>query len=171
MKTLLLSLLLLLPCSLHAALNSFLELTVDGSPIVGDATTNSMGGTDVSQMLEVVAFRHELIRTSSSGVTHKGFTLVKRLDKSTPLLAQALAVNSTGQAVLHLYRRNSDTGEIEEYLTYTLENCQFVRVQPWKPSTLDPDTAASPDLEEITLTYQSLTIESTTSGNAVSIAR
>ncbi|WP_193212851.1 type VI secretion system tube protein TssD [Luteolibacter marinus] len=170
MKTLLLSLFLLLPCSLHAALNGYLELTVGGNTIVGDATITTMGGTDVSEMLEVVAFRHELIRTSSQALTHKGFTLVKRLDKSTPLLAQALANNATGEAVLHLFRRNSDTGEIEEYLTYTLQNCQFVRVQPWKPNTLDPDTAASPDLEEITLSYQSITIESS-SGNTVSISR
>ena len=49
-------------------------------------------------------------------------TVSKAMDKATPLLVQEGVIGTKGKKViLHLVRTGGDT--LEEYMTYTLENC------------------------------------------------
>jgi type VI secretion system Hcp family effector len=170
MKTLITCLTLAFFSHVQAALPVFLELTINGSDIAGEPGQTSVGGLDVSQMILVNAFRHEIVRSGST-VNHKGFTIVKPLDKSTPLLAQALGQNGVGTAVIRLFRNNSNDGTVEQNITYTLTNCQIIRVQPWMANVTDPAAAALPPMEEVTFTYQNIQIESETSGASAILTR
>ena len=170
MKTIVCCLLLAFISHVRAASPAFLELTINGNAIAGEPGQVQTGGVDVSQMIRVNAFRHELVRTGST-VNHKGFTIVKPLDKSTPLLAQALGQNGVGTAVIRLFRPDSNEGTIENHITYTLINCQIIRIQPWMANITDPAAASLPAMEEITLTYQSIEIESDSGGTSAILTR
>ena len=170
MKTLITCLTLAFISHLHAGLPAYLELTIGGNGIAGEPGQGSVGGFDPSNMIRVNAFRHELVRTGST-VNHKGFTIVKPLDKATPLLAQALGQNGVGTAVIRLFRADSNEGTVENHITYTLTNCQIIRVQPWMANITDNAAASLPAMEEVTFTYQSIEIESETNGAAAVLTR
>lgn len=170
MKALLACLLLAFTTSLFAGQPAYLELEIGGELVEGESNASTIGGVDVSQMIQVNAFRHEIIRTTgANSVNHKGYTIVKSLDKVTPLLAKALAQNQMANATIRFFRLDSNSGDVENYLTYTLTNCQIIRVQPWMPNILDPAAANQPPMEEVTIAYQTIKIES--GANSVQIDR
>lgn len=148
-----------LPAS--AAEPVYLQLSMNGTQIEGEPSRVAIGGEDVSGMIECFATEHEMFDGDSSSrfrLAIGAFKIVKTLDKATPLLAQAMAQQHLGQAVFHFFRSSPGTGEIEEFLTITLENVRIVSVRTYVPNTLDPATGNSPPLEEVQFAFGSIEI-------------
>lgn len=145
-----------------AALNVYLELTLNGIAIEGEPATVSVGGVDVSTHIECFAAEHEMFKSSSGGVgsriQHGPFKITKAVDKASPLLAQGLALNQTGSAKFRFFRNDPDTGETVHYYTVELKNVQIASIRTWSPSTKDPAALSLPYLEEIQFTYTEITI-------------
>lgn len=152
--------LMLLPSVSSAAFNSYLELTCNGSAIDGKSSVSEIGGLNVSQMIEVYSFGMNLsvpvdISTGQTrgGRSYKPVRLLKRIDKSTPLIAQALATNQNCEAVIRFFDNDPDQGQTRHFFTITLEQARIVAVMPVSPSTLDPASANSPFTESVSIAF------------------
>ena len=143
----------------HMALNAYLKLS--GSKqgqIKGSVTQKGREG-----QIMVIAADHEVIsRTDpASGMPtgkrqHKPFKITKAVDRSSPLLYQAMinAENITQWELL--FWTTSSTGGEEQYYTVTLTNARISDVIFHMPNTNNPDLAKYPEYEEIFFTYQKI---------------
>ncbi len=110
----------------------------------------------------VQAFDHVVeIPTDSRGVAtgrrvHRAMTLTKEIDKSTPMLYQALCTNELlTEAILNWYRLDG-TGEYELYYTIRLENAFITRIRPWVPNVLDRAYEGLKHMEDISMSYEKI---------------
>lgn len=145
----------------QAALNGFLTLTINGTQITGASRTISMGEDDVSSKIEVYSFSHEVYADPSDSrvpLTHGTIKIVKRIDKSSPLLAQGLDEDGEVNGVLQFYDRDPDAGSIRRSYNYSFTQGRVLSIRNWKPSTLDPSNGNIPDMEEIQIAYTLLTV-------------
>ncbi len=106
----------------------FLWLEIDGNRVEGESTITSM---EREGTIECFGFKYDLItpRDEASGMLtgrrqHSPITIIKRIDKSTPLLYKALCQNEpVTSAEFRFYRpsRGGAGGE-EHFYTILLEN-------------------------------------------------
>lgn len=93
---------------------------------------------------------------------HKPLTILKEVDKSSPLLWNALIRNEnlpTWQ--LKFWRPSlvgaSGTGAEEQYYTVDLVNASIASIREYMLQNNVPANVALPSMEEITFTYQKIT--------------
>jgi len=152
------------------ALNAYLELQLNGTAIAGDTTVVSMGGVDVSDHIECIAFNHEVFVTgTSSRRTHGPIKIVKRVDKSSPLLYMGFGQNQSAELTFRFFRLNPDEGTTEHYYTITLQNARIAGIRHWFPNTTDPAGANLPQMEEVSFIYQTITITHEIGGTEVTL--
>ncbi len=128
---------------------------------VAGQSTGAIQGEGPDGTIEALAFQHEIVspRDAASGLPtgrrqHKPLTIVKPIDKSTPLLHKLLTNNENTQVTLDFYRKNPQTGAQEKYYTITLTNASVSSIRDWKPNTRDLSADRAGDLQEISFTYQ-----------------
>ena len=120
-------------------------LTIDGRAVEG-----SCKAKDASGSITVVGLGHKLYRPINADATaagvhvHRPFTVLKYVDKSTPLLVKALANHEpVTRAVIRFWRR---TGAADEnHYTVTLSKGYLVGLE-W----------VGPDIERVSFTYQTI---------------
>jgi type VI secretion system secreted protein Hcp len=88
---------------------------------------------------------------------HGPLTVTKVVDKSSPLLYQALCTGEQMKDVTIKLYRISKAGTEEHYFTTTLVNAIVVSMRPYIPNCLDKSTASLGHMEEISFTYQKVT--------------
>jgi type VI secretion system secreted protein Hcp len=106
------------------ALNAYMKLKGETQGEIKGSVTQA--GREDSMM--IIGFNHEVVapRDAASGLPtgkrqHKPFTIIKELDKSTPLLQRAFLMGEMlDQVTLELSR--SAKGKPEPYLTITMEH-------------------------------------------------
>lgn len=99
---------------------------------------------------------------------HKGARVVKYMDKSSPLLMQAIATGEQLTTVEISFYRTSSTGTQEHYYTITLGEASLVSFRPYVPNALDAASSAYSHMEELLFTYKSLDVshvQGSTSGS------
>ncbi len=108
------------------------------------------------ETMEILSYSHEIAspRDAASGLPtgkrqHKPFTIVKHVDKATPLLMQALTRNETLTDVVIAVDRPGSAG----YFEYTLENAS---ISSW--STSSSAHTDTQELETISFTYQRIEV-------------
>lgn len=85
----------------------------------------------------VLAFNHNMNNESNiKNARHEPIVITKLIDKSTPLLAQALANKEELECMLMLYR-TSATGGQEKYFTIILKNAQIASLSMSVPHAID----------------------------------
>lgn len=84
---------------------------------------------------------------------HQPATIVKPLDKASPLLWQAPATGENLQMELHFFR-TSVTGQQEHYYTIKWEDAVLVDGKVVLPDVLDSDNDSRGHLEEWSFTYR-----------------
>ncbi len=152
-----------LPFSASANLPVYLELQINGADIEGEPVQATIGGDDVSKLIECIAMEHEVYVPVSSGGHTSGapvpgtIKIVKRVDKATPLLLQGLAQGQIAEAEFHGYDNDPDSGETRRRFTITLTGGKIVSVRRWRPNILDPAAANMPHMEEVQFTFQTMT--------------
>ena len=135
------------------SIHIFLKGKVTGE-IQGDGKEGAIMG---------LAFEHEIVspRDASSGLPtgrrqHKPLTIVKPIDKASPLVMKMLTTNETCDMTLKFFRKNAQTGASEEYYSIKLTNATVCGVRAWKPNTRDVSADRAGDLEEVSFTYQKI---------------
>lgn len=116
----------------QAALNSYLRVTGETQGEIRGGVTQA-GREDT---IEVFGFSHEVVspRDAASGLPtgkrqHKPFTIVTPLDKSTPLLFNALATNENLTEFRLEMWRPSRTGKEFQYYTIELVNASVASIK------------------------------------------
>lgn len=149
---------LLLSFGAHAAQTVHLTLTMNGVVIQGDSTLTSMGRENT---IQCVSWESEIYQpgASTTPLVHRPIKFVKVVDKATALLAKALGENQTGSGTFRFYRPGPTGGGTEEqFLRVTLADVRVKSHRILSPNAITPATANQPVLEEVTLSYTSITI-------------
>lgn len=106
----------------------FIKLKIDGNDVEGESTITSMEREDT---IECFGFQYDLTtpRDEATGALmgrrqHSPITIIKRIDRSTPLLYKALCLNEpVTSAEFRFYRPSpGGAGDEEHFYTILLEN-------------------------------------------------
>ena len=90
--------------------------------------------------------------------THTPLRVRKEIDRSSPMLAQALVTNELLTVTLYFYRFAPDGAGVEEqFYTITLEDANITSYKGELPFTLDDDTARFPPMETIEIAFKKIT--------------
>lgn len=110
----------------------------------------------------VQAFDHVVeIPTDSRGVasgrrTHAPITITKEIDRSTPMLYQALCTGELLTEVQLDWYRIDGSGDDELYFSMLMENAMITRIHPWVPNVLDQSNAQMKHMEDLSIAYESI---------------
>lgn len=148
-RTSLVLLLLIAAVPAQAALNAYAELTLDGVPLDGDVTQATIGGVDVSaNHLEIYRYDQlNALAEKGKGTVVGPLTLLKRIDRASPLLIQALLTKQRVAGTLKIFDNDPDTGETRLRYTVELVDGQVSAVEQTIPDAFDPEQATRPPLE------------------------
>jgi type VI secretion system secreted protein Hcp len=86
---------------------------------------------------------------------HHPVRIIKRIDKASAKLAQALCQAERFKKVeFKWYRANAVSGKQEHYFTTRLEEAMLVEMKEWFPLTVDEDKAHYSHFEDLAFTYR-----------------
>lgn len=142
------------------ALNAYLRLTGETQGDIKGSVTQA--GREDSIM--VIAFSHEVEspRSASSGLAtgkrqHKPLTITKEIDKSTPLLMNALTDNENLSEVILQFWQPSRSGREFQYYTIELTNARIVDIHQEMLNNKYPENMQHMEREHISFIYQRIT--------------
>jgi type VI secretion system secreted protein Hcp len=87
---------------------------------------------------------------------HRPLTITKEIDKSTPMLLQALCSNERLSELTLDWYRVDETGGQELYFSIRMKSAYVTRVHPWLPNALDKDVAGLRHMEDVSFVYESI---------------
>ena len=151
----------LMPSVSQAALTAYMTMECDiQGTIMGDVTQAGREG-----QIEVYAFGHNIsqARDAASGLPtgkrrHRPLRVLKPVDRSTPLIAQALFDNENCTEVTIRFWRPARSGKEIQFYTVTLTNASVVSVMPTMANNRVPENLQFPVWEAISFTYQTITL-------------
>jgi len=146
-----------------------LYLKANGMDIQGESTQTSLGREN---SIECLYFEHafKTVRDAASGLAtgrrqYEPIRIVKRIDRSSALLAKALVQNQLVEGVFKFFRPNpTGDGTTEQFYTIEFKQGRIASFEQITPETFDPETAAYPELEEVTFVFRSIKWEYTNGG-------
>ncbi len=135
-----------------------LELNANGTKIDGDSTITSL---DRENTIECLSFEDTVrtAREASSGMasgerSYEPIRLVKRIDKSSPLLAKALCNNEVIEGIWRFYRPDpAGSGSQEQFFTVEIQEARVAGITRISPDVIDPASASAPPTEEVTFVF------------------
>ena len=141
------------------ALNAYLKLKGQKQgEIKGSVTQKGREGK-----IMVIAVSHEILspRDTASGLPtgkrmHKPFVITKELDKSTPLLYNALVNNENIPEWELQFWQPSATGSEKQHYYIKLTNANIASIDFRMPNNKHPDLMKFSEYEEIAFTYQKI---------------
>ena len=110
----------------------------------------------------VQAFDHTVeVPTDDRGVAagrrvHRPMTITKEIDRSTPMLYQALCTGELLTEVKLDWYRIDGTGMQEMYFSMLMENALITRIHPWVPNVLDRKNETLKHMEDISISYEKI---------------
>jgi type VI secretion system secreted protein Hcp len=140
------------------ASNVYLSITgTSQGEIRGDSTVTSMNREGT---IEAFEFEHTVqIPTEVSGMatgqrSYSPIKIVKRIDRSSPLLHQALCNNEELEITIKFYRPNIDgDGTEEQYYTIRLRQARVSSIKTISPNTINEPTSSQPAMEEVSFVF------------------
>ena len=138
-----------------------LFLKANGQDIQGESTQTSLGRAN---SIECLYFEYavQTARQAGSGMatgrrTYDPIRIVKRIDKSSVLLAKALVQNQILEGVFKFFRPNpTGDGTTEQFYTLSFRQGRIASFEQITPETFDPETATYPELEEVTFVFRTI---------------
>ncbi len=141
------------------ALNAYLKLKGQKQGEIKGSITQKGRENKIA----VIAVSHEVIspRDPASGLPtgkrmHKPFVITKELDKSTPLLFNALTNNENIPEWELQFWRPSGTGAEQQHYTVKLTNANVASINFRMSNNKHPDLMKFAEYEEIAFTYQKI---------------
>lgn len=140
------------------AQNVYLSITgTSQGEIRGDSTVTSHGREGT---IEAFALEHTVsVPTEASGMatgsrSHSPIKIIKRIDRSSPLLHQALCNNEELEVTIKFYRANPDgDGTEEQFYTISLRQARISSIKTISPNTIMDVTANQPAMEEVSFVF------------------
>jgi type VI secretion system secreted protein Hcp len=139
-----------------------LTLTAAGETVEGDSSVTSMDRADTIEVLSLeqqvsTAFdRATLLPTGRRIYAPIRFT--KLMDRATPLLRQALSQNQVVSGSFRWFRPNpAGTGGAQHFFTLDFTEGRITKCTLRLPDTLDPAQATLAPMEEVELTFATIT--------------
>lgn len=125
-----------------------LELQAGDEKIAGESTVTSHGRENT---IECVAYA-ETSSVDGGKARVERISFDKRIDRSSPRLAQALFQGEALSATFRFYRSSmTSDGTVDQYFTVTLGGARILEIRRISPDSSDPDEAMKPALERVTL--------------------
>jgi type VI secretion system secreted protein Hcp len=142
------------------ALNAYLKLKGQKQgDIKGSVTQKGREGK-----IMVIAVSHEIIspRDAASGLPtgkrmHKPFVITKEIDKSSPLLYNALVNNENLTDWELQFWQPSATGQEKQHYSIALTNANIASIEFRMANNKHPDLMKFAEYEEVAFTYQKIT--------------
>jgi len=145
------------------SIGPWLWLSIEGNFIEGESTTPSF---ERENTIECCGLKHAVAGLQASakpvGVTHSPVTIVKRVDKASPLLYKALCENERVDYAEFRFFRPTSTGGEEHYLTILLEEAAIVDIK--KTVHMDGIIMQDLDLQYVSFTFRRITWKYETTG-------
>ena len=140
------------------ALPLYLKITGEEQGLIeGSCEREEREGTVV-----VHAFDHVVeIPTDDRGVAsgrrvHRPFKITKEIDKSSPMLYQALCNNELLSEIELEWYRIDGSGVEELYYTMTMFNGIITKIHPWMLNILEEKNASLKHMEEVHISYEKI---------------
>lgn len=138
-----------------------LFLKANNEDITGDSTIESQ---DRKGSIECLSFCDSVrtAREKSTGMavgrrTYEPVRFTKRIDSSSPLIAQALVDNKVIEATFKFFRPNPEgDGTTQHFFTVELKGGRVDYVRRESPDALDPAGSDRPPTEEIGLVFHEI---------------
>jgi type VI secretion system secreted protein Hcp len=134
-----------------------LTLKVNGAIVQGDSSQTTLGRADT---IECLSYRqaYDTGRTSSGMATgrrtYEPLAIRKRIDRSSPVLARALAQNSVIEGVFKFYRPNpAGDGTIEQFYTTEIKQGRISAITQSAPDIEAPSTVGEQPFEEVAFVF------------------
>jgi type VI secretion system secreted protein Hcp len=149
--------------------NVSLFLKVNGQDIQGENAQVSLGRENSIECFQFIQ-QGKVLREASTGQAtgrrqYDPIVIVKRLDKSSPLLARALAQNQPVSGVFKFFRPNpSGDGTDEHFYAVEFKDGRIAALKEYMLDTLDPTAAAHPPLEEVSFVFNKISWTHVSSG-------
>lgn len=89
---------------------------------------------------------------------HMPASVTKFVDKSSPLLLNAIASGKQLKIVANFYRTTKVGGQ-ENYYRVTFGDVTLVDLNPYTPDVLNPQNVGYRDMEEVKFTYKSVDVD------------
>ena len=137
-----------------------IHLTVVGEmqgEIEGSCDFDGREGTILVQGLDhVVEIPTDDRGVASGRRVHRPVTVTKEIDKSSPMLLQALCTNERLSELRLDWYRIDETGGQELYYSINMSGAYVTRVRPWMPNTLDGANSGFRHMEDVSFVYEKI---------------
>jgi len=135
-----------------------LKLKVNGKDIQGESTQTSLGRENT---IECLSFQHSTLsaRDMTTGLAtgrrqYQPIKIVKRIDKSTPLLYKAMTENAVCEGEFLFFKPNkTGDGTTEQFYTIKIGGARVTEIHGTSPHVEDLDTANQHPYEEVQFTF------------------
>jgi type VI secretion system secreted protein Hcp len=163
----------LIASSGYGAETVHLYLKVNGQDVKGESTQISLGRAD---SIECVYYEQSVAvaRDTATGMatgrrTYNPIVIHKRIDKSSPLLVNALRTNAKVDGVFKFFRPNpTGDGTTQQFYTVEFKNGQIASFRQFVPNTIVPASSSQPPMEEVTFIFHTI-IWTYTNGGVMSM--
>ncbi len=135
-----------------------LKLKANGEEIKGESSQLDLGREDTIECLQfkdsVRTAREHGSRAAVGRRVHEPIEIVKRIDKSSPLLAKALCRNEKIEGEFQFVRPNpAGDGTTEQFFTVEIKEGRIDAIERVSPLALDPAEAKAPPMETVRFVY------------------
>jgi type VI secretion system secreted protein Hcp len=137
-------------------------LSANGTNLEGESTQTSL---DREGSIECVYFEDSVrtAREKGSGLatgrrTYEPMKFIKRIDKSSPLLAKALCNNELVEGSFKFFRPSPvGDGTTQQFFTIDISEGRIAGIKRIVPNCIDPASSSEPPLEEVSLVFHTIT--------------
>lgn len=146
-----------------------IEGVTQGLITEGAGTAASVGNMAVSDHIDesrILKVDHNVFipKDPHSGMAtgqrvHEPILLTKLVDKASPLMYNALTYNEVLTSVVLSYYRQNAEGNLEMFMTQTLEGAQIAGIRHMLPDVLDKQLEHYGQIEEVAISYRKISIE------------
>lgn len=138
-----------------------LYMKANGSDVKGESSQVSLGRKD---SIECLTYEQKVItaREAGSGMAtgrrqYEPLKIVKRIDKSSPLIMKALVENAKIDATFKFFRPNpKGDGTTEQFYTVAIKDGRVASAKQLVPNTIEPATSTEPPMEEVTFVFHTI---------------
>jgi type VI secretion system secreted protein Hcp len=139
------------------ALPAYLTLTGERQGVINGSCKQK--GRENTILVQAVEHEVTIPRDPQTGLAtgkriHHPLTILKAVDRSSPLLYMALTSGEHMKTVEIKWYQINEKGQEENYFTTKLEDALIVSIKEWKKNCLDPALAYLTDMEEVSFTYR-----------------
>ena len=138
--------------------NVFLFLKLAGQDIHGESSQTSLGRENSIECFQFTA-QGKIGRDPGTGQAtgrrqYDPIVIVKRIDKSSPLLAKGFAQNQAATGIFKFFRPNpAGDGTTQQFFTIEFKDGRIASLKDYVIDTLDPVVTTRPPLEEVSFVF------------------